>query len=355
MEATDENHNTSKLKQTEISTQNETCSISSTSSSSQQVSQFTKTYGQTLKLKELKRIHKLLEKSEQSAFTSVNVGSSQLATNQLINKTSANTITTTKTFSTFKSSQSLSRPLINKTENSTSFEVLKSSTSVSMSSFNNQNFSTNFESTYQHNIPKLRQSPLNPNLDNNVKSYVSSIQKIDSTSADCDSSKISINTDNSFSQYENFSPLPYLPTIHEEHFSSSMLSLGQIQTPASSMVAETEQTMLSEVPTGNVDNQTMASGITTGTQTSQTFLLALPDNFNIDQFSNQTLNLDYNSQQVLRALLQPSLTTNITGNSNEQETATDRQQTGMFKFKPWTEIIHSCTGIFSRMLFLGNC
>lgn len=45
------------------------------------------------------------------------------------------------------------------------------------------------------------------------------------------------------------------------------------------------------------------------TSSSQTLLLAVPQNLNFNQFSNQTLNLDYNSQQLLHSLLQLSTST----------------------------------------------
>lgn len=45
---------------------------------------------------------------------------------------------------------------------------------------------------------------------------------------------------------------------------------------------------------------------TTCQQSTQTLLLAVPENLSVNQLSNQTLNLDYDSQQLLQSLLQLS-------------------------------------------------
>ena len=287
---------------------------------------------QTMNMKELNRIQKILEKSEQSMLTSVSSGRPLSSWSMLHSSKQSSTTST------------LTRPLTSdKVREESCSKNLTSinPSSDTLTSFNNPNLSvnTNLNTTspiYHNHISKLKTSTLPTDIGNIHKQF----GKADDIVAE--HLKISINNNNNFAHYDQFSPLTYLPAIQEESFNSSMLALdSNIHDPSNNTVPRSDiqtdnnlpmdsggaQTLLSGASTCH--DQAMVSGITTGTQTSQTFLLALPDNFNIDQFSNQTLNLDYNSQQVLRALLQPNLSTEqqiVSDNPDNQELTTDKQQ-----------------------------
>ena len=76
------------------------------------------------------------------------------------------------------------------------------------------------------------------------------------------------------------------------------------------------QSLLSDIPEEASLNQTLTS--TSGYQqiavsttgqlppTSQTVLFTIPQNFNVQQLSNQPLNLDMSSQQLLQSIVQIS-------------------------------------------------
>ena len=86
-------------------------------------------------------------------------------------------------------------------------------------------------------------------------------------------------------------------------------------------------TLLSDIPEEGSMNQTLAS--TSGFQqvvvsttgqlppTSQTVLFTIPQNFNVQQLSNQPLNLDMSSQQLLQSIVQIS-------NQPEKNTTLDK-------------------------------
>ena len=88
------------------------------------------------------------------------------------------------------------------------------------------------------------------------------------------------------------------------------------------------QTLLSDIPEEESLNQTQALASsyhqitvsTTGQNppTSQTVLFTIPPNFNVQQLSNQPLNLDMNSQHLLQSIVQFS-------NQPEKDTTSDKE------------------------------
>lgn len=124
-----------------------------------------------------------------------------------------------------------------------------------------------------------------------TKILTSSTKDIDYAQSDKITSVMNNTAETNNDSY-NYESVHYLSDIQEEN--SSALNLDNL---AQVVVTTASQQMDTKGSSGTVD---------TNTSTAQTLLLALPQSLNFTQFSNQTLNLDYNSQQLLHSLLQLS-------------------------------------------------
>lgn len=270
-----------------------------------------------LHFNELKKTQNILEKSEQSAFTHV------VSSNKHNAKQNPPTGTGGKPFS-FSSSHTLTRPIT--TTESTEPISLKQLTQISGARHvhKSSNISQLIGNPSNHSFSSISRTENNTiqKTSNAPKSKPFGIEKKHKKGLPCVSTEldVSLNTCNTFSDKEfcaDVSPLKYLPAIQEENCNPSLLSMDDKNKNLE--------------PTSNVTSfaDSQMSDASNSMHSSQTLFLALPE-FNVNQFSNQTLNLDYTSQQVLKALLQPNLNIaneNMQADKDTTESLSSKAQT----------------------------